>query len=69
MHAFREGNGLTQREWVSDLARAASYELDWQRVYGFTNDVASQRAPGSDLTPLRQVLDNITISRDEPQPD
>lgn len=45
VHAFREGNGRTQREWVGDLARGAGYELDWSHVHGFTNDVASPTRP------------------------
>ena len=69
VHAFREGNGRTQREWVGDLARAAGYELDWSRVHGFTNDVASQRAHEGDLSQLRQVFETITTSRNKPKPD
>ncbi|MDN5769027.1 MAG: Fic family protein [Humibacillus sp.] len=67
VHAFREGNGRTQREWMNDLARGAGYELDWTRVHGFTNDIASQRAREGDLTQLRRVLGTITTTRAEPQ--
>lgn len=66
VHAFREGNGRTQREWVSDLAREAGFELGWERVHGFTNDVASQRAREGDLTQLRQVFETITTRRGAP---
>ncbi len=69
VHAFREGNGRTQREWVSDLARAAGHELDWSRVHGFTNDIASQRAREGDLTALRHVLETITTTWPQPRPE
>lgn len=34
VHAFREGNGRTQRQWLSDLARGAGYRLVWERGAG-----------------------------------
>jgi cell filamentation protein len=32
LHPFREGNGRTQRMFLSFLARAASYDLRWNQV-------------------------------------
>ena len=32
IHPFRDGNGRTQREFVRQLARAASHTLNWSRV-------------------------------------
>ena len=32
VHAFREGNGRTQREFVRELAHKNGYWLDWSRV-------------------------------------
>ena len=32
MHAFREGNGRTQREFVRELAYKNGYWIDWNRV-------------------------------------
>jgi cell filamentation protein len=32
VHAFREGNGRTQREFVRELAYKNSYWIDWNKV-------------------------------------
>src|ERR1700739_3572481 len=32
VHAFREGNGRTQREFVSELAYKNSYWINWNKV-------------------------------------
>ena len=32
MHAFREGNGRAQREFVRELAYKNSYWIDWNKV-------------------------------------
>ncbi|HLY31422.1 MAG TPA: Fic family protein [Ktedonobacterales bacterium] len=32
LHPFREGNGRTQRVFLTDLARQAGYHLDWSQV-------------------------------------
>ena len=32
VHPFREGNGRTQREFIRQLASAASFTIDWTRV-------------------------------------
>ena len=32
LHPFREGNGCTQRAFLSALAREAGYQLAWERV-------------------------------------
>jgi cell filamentation protein len=33
VHAFREGNGRTQREFVRELAYKNSYWIDWNKVH------------------------------------
>lgn len=60
IHAFREGNGRSQRVWMDDLARGAGYELDWTKVTGLTNNLASQSAREGDLAPLHDVFRQIT---------
>src|SRR5713101_1064229 len=32
VHAFRDGNGRTQREFIRDLGRTAGFAIDWSRV-------------------------------------
>ncbi len=60
IHAFREGNGRTQREWMSDLARSAGYQLDWDQVRGAENDRVSRLAREGDSIELRAMVDRIT---------
>ncbi len=60
VHAFREGNGRTQREWMSDLARGAGYRLDWTAVRGSENDQACRRAHQGDRSELTAMIDSIT---------
>ena len=60
IHAFREGNGRSQREWLSDLARGAGYRVDWTLVHGAVNDRACRLAREGDLRPLRVMLERIT---------
>lgn len=68
IHAFREGNGRSQRVWMEDLARGAGYELDWTKVTGLTNNLASQSAREGDLAPLHDVFRQITSPLPEQAP-
>jgi len=38
IHAFRDGNSRTLREFTTDLAEAAGHRLDWARVAQTTED-------------------------------
>jgi len=60
VHAFREGNGRTQREWTSDLARGAGYRLDWTAVRGSENDQACRLAHQGYPRELTAMIDSIT---------
>lgn len=44
IHPFREGNGRTQRIFWSRVAESAGYTIDWDRVRGKENDIASKLA-------------------------
>lgn len=59
VHAFREGNGRTQREFMQQLANQAGYRLDWTQMTRSENDLASHAARAGDLAPLRQVYDRV----------
>ncbi len=68
VHAFREGNGRTQREWMGDLARGAGYRLVWDRVQGLKNDQASALARSGDRRELKAMFDAITERATPPGP-
>lgn len=59
VHAFREGNGRTQREFMQQLAGQAGYALDWTQITRIENDRSSQIARAGDLTPLRHAFDRM----------
>lgn len=60
LHPFREGNGRTQRAFLTQLIRNAGYDLNWSEVDGDLLMIATiQSAQGvTDL--LRKIFeDNI----------
>lgn len=58
-HPFREGNGRTQRAFVSALAEESGRSLDWTKVSGLVNDRASRLAREGNLDPLREVFSTV----------
>lgn len=65
IHAFREGNGRTQRTWMDHLAAEAGYDFDWLRISGPVNDHASRAAREGDPAPLRAMFEQITTEPPE----
>ena len=63
IHPFREGNGRAQREFVTDLAYEAGYELDFERIDGPRNIAASKSAAAGDMAPMQAMI------RDASQPE
>ncbi|MEL7978370.1 Fic family protein [Isoptericola sp. F-RaC21] len=67
VHPFREGNGRTQREFITALARESGHRLDWTRVtrdragYESENDQASREASEGHPTALYEMFARITI--------
>ena len=59
LHPFREGNGRTQRAFLSQLARDAGYRLHWQHVDRDINIDAARAAADGDLAPMRALLDPV----------
>ena len=59
LHPFREGNGRTQRAFLSQLARDAGYRLHWQHVDRDANIDAARGAADGDLAPMRTLLDPV----------
>ena len=64
LHPFREGNGRTQRLFLSQLCRYAGYRLDLSRIDGDLLMIATiQASQGTDLL-LRQVLEEALLSQE-----
>jgi cell filamentation protein len=59
LHPFREGNGRTQRAFLSQLARDAGYRLRWEHVDRDANIDAARAAADGDLAPMRTLLDPV----------
>ena len=59
LHPFREWNGRTQRAFMSQLAHEAGWHVAWERVDPTRNNEASFASLGGNLTPLREMLDEI----------
>lgn len=59
-HPFREGNGRTQREFVTALAAESGHDIDWTKVTGRTNDAASEAGRRGDPAPLSAMFQAIT---------
>jgi cell filamentation protein len=56
LHPFREGNGRTQRAFLSQLARDAGFRLGWETVDRDANIAAARAAADGDLAPMRALL-------------
>ena len=59
LHPFREGNGRTQRAFLSQLARDAGFRLGWEAVDRDANIDAARAAADGDLGPMRALLDPV----------
>jgi cell filamentation protein len=60
IHPFREGNGRAQRVFWSRVAQDGGYEIDWDRIVGAENDVASKLAAEQmDLSKLEAMFAKI----------
>ncbi len=56
LHPFREGNGRTQRAFLSQLAQDAGYLLDWSGLDACQNEEASIRSFVGDNGPLLGMI-------------
>jgi len=65
LHPFRDGNGRTQRAFVSQLAHDAGHHVDWVRIDPQQNAAASAASLRGDLAPLQAMLDHLI---DPPHP-
>ncbi|WP_420593750.1 Fic/DOC family protein [Deinococcus sp.] len=60
IHPFREGNGRTQREFISQLAEQAGHPLAFEGVTQQRMTVASFDAAQGDKATMRRLFDEIT---------
>jgi cell filamentation protein len=65
-HPFREGNGRTQRAFLSQLAAAAGYQIEWARLEAQRNIDASRAAHRGDNRRLRAIFDELTSELENP---
>lgn len=66
IHPFREGNGRTQRAFLSDLAREAGHEIDWKVIDGDRNLQASRATDSGSYIPMYKMMrDAIQPERQE----
>lgn len=61
IHPFREGNGRTQREFLSHLACAAGYYIAWERVEPKEILEASKESFKGNLSRLTTILRGILL--------
>ncbi len=60
MHPFREGNGRATREFISQLAKDAGYQLDYSKVDKQAWNEAAKSSARGNLGPAREVFYEIT---------
>ena len=68
LHPFREGNGRTQRAFVSQLAASAGYSISWSRMDPERNRLASIASYLGQEGPLRAMMADLTAAADSAGP-
>lgn len=61
LHPFREGNGRTQRAFLTQLVRNAGYDINWADMDGDLLMIATIQAAQGVVDPLRSVLNGNII--------
>lgn len=56
IHPFREGNGRTQRTFLSDLGREAGHQIDWKNIDKARNLEASIAVDYGALEPMEAMM-------------
>jgi len=67
IHPFREGNGRTQRIFISQLIRLAGYDIDFSKID--TNNLMSatiHAAGGVDVF-LKEIFNNTIVKQEKKQ--
>jgi cell filamentation protein len=62
LHPFREGNGRSQRLFMSQLAAGAGWDIQWERLDPEKNRAASMEAAVTgNSKALRELLDDLVV--------
>ncbi len=61
LHPFREGNGRTQRAFLTQLVQDSGYRLRWAAMSAEENSEASRAAGRGDRKPLHAMLDRLLV--------
>ncbi|GHE64588.1 hypothetical protein GCM10017771_88080 [Streptomyces capitiformicae] len=59
LHPFREGNGRTQRAFLTELSRQAGWPIGWAGLNAEENEYASIKSFLGDNQPLERMLDRL----------
>ena len=63
IHPFPDGNGRTQRIFLTLLARRVNYDLEWSKVHSWENMVTAQNVHrNGDYTGLELMINRILIA-------
>ena len=62
-HPFPEGNGRTQRIFISILAHQHHYEIDWKSAFPWEMVETFKAAHCSNYTPLIELLQRLIIAK------
>lgn len=62
LHPFREGNGRTQRAFLTQLSTDASYDLNWSTLDPQRNEDASVKSFLGDNSLSEQMLDELVTT-------
>lgn len=62
LHPFREGNGRTQRAFLTQLGADAGYALNWSGMDPQRNEDASVKSFLGDNNLLEQLLDELVTT-------
>ncbi|RUL77498.1 Fic/DOC family protein [Dyella choica] len=63
LHPFREGNGRTQREFISQLAKEAGYKISWSGISPLEVIAASAASMPGEEVPLYALTETRCIVR------
>jgi cell filamentation protein len=59
VHPFREGNGRTQRAFLTRIAKGAGYPIAWARLDAECNIHAARESHRGNNSPLREMLGDL----------
>jgi len=61
LHAFREGNGRTTREYLNQLAKESGYQFDFTKVDRQQWNESAKQSVRGNLEPIKEIFYEITV--------